>query len=103
MARKALLNFTFSTILEDDATAEDRAAQIDIADYLLRFYCHPERSEGFPVPPVPSCPGMEQPYCANPVAREVAKYFPADVMPEVAALIEDLDLELVSVTQIQPS
>ena len=40
---------------------------------------------------------------SKPVAREVAKYFPADVMPEVAALIEDLDLELVSVTQIPNS
>ena len=64
---------------------------------------HPERSEGSPVPPVPLRSGTEQPYYSNPVAREVAKYFPADVMPEVAALIEDLDLELVSVTQIQPS
>ena len=33
----------------------------------------------------------------NLVVREVAKYFPADVMPEVAALIEDLDLEIVSI------
>ena len=65
---------------------------IDIADWLLRT-----------VPLVPSCTGTEQPYYSNPVAREVAKYFPADVMPEVAALIEDLDLELVSVTQIQSS
>ncbi|MBR1699705.1 MAG: hypothetical protein IJ714_07975 [Bacteroidales bacterium] len=86
------LNFTFSTILEDEASAEDRAAQIDVADWLLRT-----------VPPVPSNPGTEQPYYSNPVAREVAKYFPAEVMPEVAALIDDLDLELVSVTQIQPS
>jgi hypothetical protein len=97
------LNFTFSTILEDEATAEDRAAQIDIADYLLSRYCHPERSEGSPVPPVPLHTGTEQPIYSNPVAREVAKYFPADVMPEVAALIEDLDLELVSVTQIPNS
>ena len=97
------LNFTFSTILEDEATAEDRAAEIDIADWLLRFYCHPERSEGSPVPPVPLRSGTEQPYYSNPVAREVAKYFPVDVMPEVAALIEDLDLELVTVTQLPTS
>ena len=108
------LNFTFSTILENEATAEDRAAQIDIADYLLRYYrvmpggdrasgCLPERSEGSPVPPVPLRSGTEQPYYSNPVAREVAKYFPANVMPEVAALIDDLDLQLVSVTQIQQS
>ena len=108
------LNFTFSTILEDEASAEDRAAQIDIADWLLRHYrvmpggdrasgCLPERSEGSPVPPVPLRSGTEQPYYSNPVAREVAKYFPANVMPEVAALIDDLDLQLVSVTQIQQS
>ena len=97
------LNFTFSTILEDEATAEDRAAQIDIADYLLSRHCHPKRSEGSSVPPVPLRSGTEQPIYSNPVAREVAKYFPADVMPEVAALIEDLDLELVSVTQIPNS
>ena len=97
------LSLTFSTILEDEASAEDRAAQIDIADYLLRCYCHPELSEGSPVPPVPLRSGTEQPIYSNPVAREVAKYFPADVMPEVAALIDDLDLELVSVTQIKPS
>ena len=97
------LNFTFSTILEDEATAEDRAAQIDIADYLLK-HCHFERSrENSSVPPVPLRSGTEQPIYSNPVAREVAKYFPADVMPEVAALIEDLDLELVSVTQIPNS
>ena len=97
------LNFTFSTILEDEATAEDRAAQIDIADYLLK-HCHFERSrEISSVPPVPLRSGTEQPIYSNPVAREVAKYFPADVMPEVAALIEDLDLELVSVTQIPNS
>ena len=97
------LNFTFSTILEDEATAEDRAAQIDIADLLLRQASCPA-STGHPsVPPVPLRSGTEQPIYSNPVAREVAKYFPADVMPEVAALIEDLDLELVSVTQIQPS
>ena len=108
------LSLTFSTILEESASDEDHAAQIDIADYLLRQYhvmpggnrasgCHPERSEGSPVPPVPSCTGTEQPLYANPVAQEVARYFPADVMPEVAALIDDLDLQLVSVTQIQPS
>lgn len=34
---------------------------------------------------------------SNPVAREVAKYFSPEVMPEVAALIEDLDLEIVRI------
>ena len=89
------LNLTFSTILEDNATHEDRTAQIDIADYLLK-HCHFERSrEISSVPPVPLHTGTEQ--YANPVAREVAKYFSSDVMPEVAALIDDLDLELTAI------
>ena len=87
----------------DEATAEDRAAQIDIADLLLRQASCPPPTGHPTFPPVPLHSGTEQPYYSNPVAREVAKYFPADVMPEVAALIEDLDLELVSVTQIPNS
>ena len=92
------LNLTFSTILEDEATAEDRTAQIDIADWLIR------RRSNCAVPAVPSVPhnyGTEQAGYTNPVVREVAKYFPAEVMPEVAAFIEDLDLELISVSQIK--
>ena len=91
------LNFTFSTILEDEATAEDRTAQIDIADWLIRW------RSNCAVPAVPSVPhnyGTEQAGYTNPVVREVAKYFTAEVMPEVAAFIEDLDLELISVSQI---
>ena len=38
----------------------------------------------------------------NPVVREVAKYFPPEVMPEVAALIEDLDLEIVAIHPPKP-
>ena len=89
------LNLTFSTILEDNATPEDRTAHIDIADYLIRCHYHPERSEGSPVPPVPLHTGTEQ--YTNPVAREVAQYFSASVMPEVAALIDDLDLEITAI------
>ncbi len=39
---------------------------------------------------------------ANPVAREVAKYFSPDVMPEVAALIDELDLQIISIQHIEP-
>ena len=94
------LSVIFSDILEKNGTPEDRAAQIDIADYLLKN-CHFERSrETSSVPPVPLHPGTEQ--YTNPVAREVAKYLSPEIMPEVAALIDDLDLQIKSITYVKP-
>ena len=108
------LSVTFSDILEKNGTPEDRAAQIDIADYLLRQTscpaatchpkppsCHPEPAEGSPVPLVPLHPGTEQ--YTNPVAREVAKYLSPEIMPELAALIDDLDLQIKSITYVKPT
>lgn len=96
------LSVTFSDILEKNGTPEDRAAQIDIADYLLKNCqpCHPEPAEG-PVPPVPLHPGTGQ--YTNPVAREVAKYLSPEIMPELAALIDDLDLQIKSITYVKPT
>lgn len=95
------LNVQVSTMLEENATEEDREAQIDIADLLIRFYS--QKQSGVPhVPAVPSGNGTERPLQQydNPVAQEIAKYFSQEVMPEVAALIEDLDLVPISVQRI---
>ena len=97
------LNVTVSDLLEQNATDEDWEAQIDIADLLIRWYS--QQHGGVPlVPSVPSQGGTERPLPEydNPVAREIAKYFSPEVMPEVAALIEDLDLVPVSVQRIIP-
>lgn len=103
------LGIKVSDLIEREVSDEDRAAQIDIADWLIRAYgnrpqptpCPPERSEGTPVPPVSSVSPVRQmahpEQYSNPVAREVAKYFSAEVMPEVAALIDDLDLQIISI------
>ena len=96
-AKKHFLSVTFSDILEKEGTPEDRTAQIDIADWLLRQYCHPERSEGSlhpsgtlrPVPPVPE---------RN---KDLERFFSPESLSEVAALIEDLDLEIVSIIPTQ--
>ena len=96
------LNVQVSTMLEENATEEDREAQIDIADLLIRFYS--QKNAGVPyVPPVPSDDGTERPLPKydNPVAQEVARYFSPEVMPEVAALIDDLDLVPVSIISPQ--
>ena len=99
--KRSDLNVTVSMMLEENATEEDREEQIDIADLLIRWYS--QQNHGVPyVPPVPSQSGTERPFQQydNPVAREIAKYFSPEVMPEVAALIEDLDLVPVSVQRI---
>ncbi len=106
------LSITVSDILQRYGTDADRAAHIDIADWLIRWsQCHSERSEESASSyrhswldresPVPSQSGTELPLYANPVVQEVAKYLPLEEMPEVAALIEDLGLELVRVERIE--
>ena len=81
-----------SDMIEREVSYEDREAQIDIADWLIRAYGGSYQ---------PSIPGMAG-TLPNLVAREVAKFFSPDVMPEVAALIEELDLQFVSAKQINP-
>lgn len=92
-AKKPFLSVTFSDILEKEGTPEDRAAQIDIADWLLQW------QSNCCVPSVPLVPerNTAQPEGTNPVLAEVARYFSPESLPEVAALIEDLDLEIISI------
>ena len=92
-AKKPYLSVTFSDILEKDGTPEDRAAQIDIADWLLQW------QDGGSVPSVPLVPERNTAQAAgtNPLLAEVARYFSPESLPEVAALIEDLDLEIISI------
>ena len=92
-AKKPFLSVTFSDILEKEGTPEDRAAQIDIADWLLQWQGNCR------VPSVPFVPerNTAQPEGTNPVLAEVARYFSPESLPEVAALIEDLDLEIISI------
>lgn len=94
------LSVNVSDLLEVNGSDEDREEQIDIADLLIRW-----RADGVPpVPSVPSQGGTERPASSflsdNPVVREIAKYFSPEVMPEVAALVEELDLVPVSITRI---
>lgn len=96
IAKRPYLSAVVSSYLEDNCTDEERAAQVDIADLLIRW----KREQDAAVPPVPPMEGTEHPQPSfrsdNPVVRDVAKYFSPEVMPEVAALIEEFDLEPVS-------
>ena len=102
-AQRQYLDATISTYLEENCTDEDREAQVDIADLLIRWKQEQEAA----VPPVPTVEGTEHHEPSfrtdNPVVRDVAKYFSPEVMPEVAALIEDLDLVPISIQRIEPT
>lgn len=107
-ASRADLNVTVSRLVEENCTQEDRAAQIDIADILIRWH----REQSAAVPPVPSVPfpsGTErlpeesQPSFQNPVMREIAKYFSRESLANVEALVEEFDLVPISVQQIEPT
>lgn len=43
---KGLLDIRISPILQQNPTQADRDAHIDIADWLIRYLCHPEPVEG---------------------------------------------------------
>ena len=102
-ANKPFLSVTVSSYLEDNCTQEERDAQVDIADLLIKWKQEQEAA----VPGVLTVEGTEQPQYSfrsdNPVVRDVAKYFSPEVMPEVAALIEDLDLIPISIEQVEPT
>ena len=92
----------------DDVSDEDREAQIDVADLLIRWHRAGEPDSTPPtsvsaLPSVQQNPGTGHPAIRyrNPVANQVAKYFTPEVMPEVEALIEDFDLVPVSIQHIE--
>lgn len=88
------LNVTVSDILQRNATPEDFSAHIDIADWLLRWHCHPRYSEG-------SCHSEPSP-CHSERSEEsphshtflrIRNYFGPSSWDNIEALIDDLGLE----------
>lgn len=74
------LNITVSKILQQNATPEEIEAQIDIADWLVKWKLHPEL---FTRPDW------------NPTCAKVLPLLDESIREDVKALIEDLDLVLI--------
>ena len=94
------LDVTVVDIYEELATEEDRADQIDIADLLISWKAVPEYNNVS----IPAYrPGTEHPaeQFRSAVTATVAQYFSSEVLPELDALIVDLDLVPVSIQKIQ--
>jgi hypothetical protein len=91
------ISITVSPILKQNATAEDLAAHIDIADWLIRYryssFCHSERS---PQGEVEESPRR---HCVD--FLKAARYISPDYHEELEALIQDLDLEFWGVERIK--
>ena len=90
--KRPYLSVTISDFLVENATDEDRAAQIDIADWLIHYARVPA------VPPLEGTEHFPAHKFTNPIAADVAKYFPARFAAEIEALVEDFDLVPVSFT-----
>lgn len=80
------LDVTVSTVLQQEATAEDLANHIDIADWLLRN-CHPERSEG--------SVGHSAAFL------RAARFLSPESNEVVEALIDDLGLEFMGAEKVE--
>ena len=88
LAKYPQLGITVSPILQQNATAEDLEANIDIADWLIR-YRH-------------SRPDRESPRHRIDFLK-AARYISPEYHEELEALIEDLDLEFWGVERIEVS
>lgn len=101
-SKKNFPGANISDYMERYCTDEERENQDDIADLLLRQ----RLEEKAAVSIVRTNSGTEQPPPSfqhdNPLIRDMARFFSPDVMPEVAALIEELELQLVSVQKVEP-
>ena len=83
---KGLLDITISPLLQQNDTAEDREAHIDIADWLIRT-----RNV---------TPGPDRvSHCA--VFLLVAKYLDPEMAPEVEAMIDELGLMFIKAEKIE--
>ena len=81
------LDVTVSPLLQQEATPEDFANHIDIADWLIR-HCHPERSEGS--------------LCHSKSFLLAARFLDPDNQDAVEALIQDLGLEFMGAEPFEP-
>ena len=99
LAKYPQLGVTVSPILQQNATAEDLEAHIDIADWLIRYrhpsHCHSERSpQG----------GVEESQRRHRIDfLKAARYISPEYHEELEALIEDLDLEFWGVERVEKS
>ena len=86
LAKYPQLGITVSPILQQNATAEDLEAHIDIADWLIRYKLRPP---GEPV----------KKHCVE--FLKAARYISPEYHEELEALIEDFDLEFWGVERIE--
>lgn len=87
-------------LYEGQATEEDVKNQIDPADWFIR---EAQAGPVSSIPPVPYQPGMGHPVeqFRSKVTQQVAKYFSPEHLPEIDALICELDLVPVSVHKLE--
>ena len=89
VSERPWLSIHVSDYILRKATPEQQAVGADVADILIEWKlnpCHAERSEA----------------STNPFLEEIRRYISQEYLEGVMALIEDLDLEIVSINRINP-
>ena len=92
------LEIYISDYLQKSATEEDLNNHIDIADWLIRWHNDPD-TVSLP-PETPIQPIQEARHQLT--IQELKQYLSPESMDQVTQLVEDLDLEIKSVTYIKP-
>lgn len=89
VAERPWLSIHVSDYILRKATPEQRSAGADVADLLIAWK-------------LGTSPATSSETSANPLLEEIRRYISPEYLDNVMALIEDLDLELVSVNRIIP-
>ena len=92
------LEIYISDYLQKTATEEDLNNHIDIADWLIRWHNDPDTVT---LPPETPIQPIQQAQHALTI-QDLKRYLSPDSIDQVAQLVEDLDLEIKSVTYIKP-
>ena len=86
VAERPWLSIQVSDYIFRKATPNQKATGADVADILIAWKLNPCHAEA----------------STNPILEEIRRYIAPDYLDNVMALIEELDLELVSVNRIIP-
>ena len=91
------LEVYISDYLQRCASEEDMAAHIDIADWLLRWHQAPDTVVLPPDTPIQSIHAAE----VSLTLQELGLYLSPETMEAMTPLVEELDLEIISITKVK--
>ena len=87
-----------SDYLQKNASPKDLEGHIDIADWLVRWKNDPDTDVSLPETPIQPIHQAK----LEMVLNELREYWSEETVQAVAPLVEELDLEIKSITYVKP-